>query len=77
VDPHSFRDHLTFSIGFALTRSRDLLRRILQEHAPDDTRQQLAERVLEHLEASGFEVDEAGETLRRKPPAPLHRTPGE
>jgi hypothetical protein len=33
--------------------------------------------VVEHLEASGFQVDEAGEVLRRKPPAPLHRTPGE
>ena len=28
----SFRDQLAFSIGFAVTRSRDLLRRILKEH---------------------------------------------
>jgi hypothetical protein len=66
-----------FSIGLAVTRSRDLLRRLLREHAPDDARQQLAARVVEHLEASGFEVDEAGEALRRKPKARLHRTPGE
>jgi hypothetical protein len=65
------------SIGFALTRSRALLRRILTEHAPDDARQQLAARVLQHLEQSDFQVDEAGETLRRKPKTPLHRTPGE
>ena len=75
MDHRSFRDQLVFSIAFAVTRSRDLLRRILKEHAPDDARQMLAERVVEHLEASGFEVDEAGEALRRKPPAPLHRTP--
>jgi hypothetical protein len=77
VDHRSFRDQLAFSIGFAVTRSRDLLRQILKEHAPDDARRQFAERVLEHLEASGFEVDESGEALRRKPQAPLHRTPGE
>jgi hypothetical protein len=38
---------------------------------------QLAERVVEHLEQSGFEVDEADDTLRRKPLSPLHRAPGE
>jgi hypothetical protein len=47
------------------------------QNAPDDARQHLAERVIEHLEASGFEVDEADEVLRRKPRMPLHRTPGE
>jgi hypothetical protein len=73
VDHRSFRDQLTFSIGFAVTRSRALLRRLLTEHAPDDARQQLAERVVEHLEQSGFQIDEDGQTLRRKPPAPLHR----
>jgi hypothetical protein len=77
VDHRSFRDQLLFSIGFAVTRSRELLRRILKEHAPDDARRQLAERVVEHLEWSGFEVDEADQVLMRKPPAPLHRTAGE
>jgi hypothetical protein len=64
-----------FSIGFAVSRSRDLLRRLAKEHAPDDARQMLAERVVEHLEQSGFEVDEDGQALRLKPSAPLHRTP--
>ena len=77
MDHRSFRDQLAFSIGFAVTRSRDLLRRILKEHAPDDARQMLAQRVVEHLEQAGFEIDEAGEALRRKPRPPLHRTPGE
>jgi hypothetical protein len=77
VDHRSFRDQLVFSIGFAVTRSRALLRRLLTEHACDDARQMLAERVLEHLEQSGFEIDEAGEALRRKPRSPLHQTPGE
>ena len=77
VDHRSLRDQLAFSIGFAVARCRALLRRLLTEHAPDDARQMLAERVVEHLEQSGFEVDEDGEALRRKPPAPLHRTPGE
>jgi hypothetical protein len=36
VDHRSFRDQLVFSIGFAITRSRALLRRLLSEHAPDD-----------------------------------------
>jgi hypothetical protein len=32
MDHRSFRDMLAFSIGFAVTRSRHLLRRILKEH---------------------------------------------
>jgi hypothetical protein len=55
----SFRSQLVFGIGFALTRSPELLRRILREHAPDEARRQLAERVVEHLERSSFEIDEA------------------
>ena len=76
MDHRSFRDQLVFSIGFAITRSRALLRRLLAEHAPDDARQMLAERVVEYLEQSGFEVDEDGQALRKKPPVPLHRTSG-
>jgi len=49
MDHHSFRAQLVFSIGFALSRSRDLLRRLLREHAPDDARRELAERVVKHL----------------------------
>jgi hypothetical protein len=60
-----------------VTRSRGLLRRILKEHAPDGARQMLAARVVEQLELSGFEIDEADQALRRKPMAPLHRTAGE
>ena len=63
MDHRSFRDLLVFSIGFAVTRNRDLLRRILNEHAPDDARQMLAERVLRHLEQSGFEIDEADQVI--------------
>jgi hypothetical protein len=58
VDHRSFRDQLVFSIGFAVSQSRHLLRRLLKEHAPDDARQQLAQRVVRHLEESGFELDE-------------------
>ena len=36
----------------------DMLRRLLREHAPDDARCELAERVVQHLEGSGFELDE-------------------
>jgi hypothetical protein len=49
----SFRAQLVFSIGFALSRSRELLRRLLREHASDDARRELAERVVEQLEGSG------------------------
>jgi hypothetical protein len=37
----------------------------------------LAERVVEHLEQSGFEVDEDGQALRRRPSVSSHRTPAE
>jgi hypothetical protein len=70
VDHRSFQ--LAFSIGFAVTRSRDLLRRILKEHAPDDARQMLAARVVEHLEQSGFEIDEAQQVMRKRPPTRKH-----
>jgi hypothetical protein len=72
VDHRSFRDQLSFSIGFAVTRSRALLRRLLTEHAPDDARQQLAARVVGHLEQSGFEIDEDEQVMRKRPPDPNH-----
>jgi hypothetical protein len=72
VDYHSFRGQLAFSIGFAVSRSRDLLRRLRKEHAADDARQQLAERVVEHLEQSGFEIDEVEQVMRKRPPTPNH-----
>jgi hypothetical protein len=59
---------LTSSIGFAVSCSRNLLRRLFKKHAPDDARQELAERVVEHLEASGFEIDEAGAALKEEAP---------
>jgi hypothetical protein len=72
VDHRSFRAQLAFSIGFAVARSRDLLRRLLKEHVTDDTKQMLAERVVEHLELSGFEIDEAEQVMKKRPPTPGH-----
>jgi hypothetical protein len=63
---------LAFSIGFAVTRSRVLLRRLIKEHAPDDAQQMLAERVVEHLELAGFEIDEAEQVMRKRPPKRDH-----
>lgn len=54
---------------------RTLLRWLLTEHAPDDARQQLAERVVKHLETAGFELDEDGQALRKRPPLPPHGMP--
>ena len=48
MDHRSFRDMLLFSIGFAISRNRDLLRRMLREHITDGPREQLAKRVVEH-----------------------------
>ena len=75
MDHRSFRAQLEFSIGFAISRSRTLLRRILTEHAPDDAKQELAERVVKHLETAGFELDEDGQALRKRPPVPPHGMP--
>jgi hypothetical protein len=72
MDHRSFRDQLAFSIGFAVTRSRGLMRRLLTEHAPDDARQMLAKRVVQHLEQSGFEIDEAEQVMRKRPPSANH-----
>ena len=72
MDHRSFRDQLVFSIGLAVSRSRDLLRRILKEHVTDDARHELAERVVRDLEQSGFELDEEGQALRKRPPTRPH-----
>jgi hypothetical protein len=72
VDHRSFRDMLVSSIGFAISRDRDLLRRLLKEHVTDATREHLAKRVVEHLELSGFEIDEGAQLMRRRPPTHGH-----
>jgi hypothetical protein len=72
VDHRSFRDQLAFSIGFGVTHSRELLRRLLKDHVTDDARAQLAERVVEHLEQAGFEIDEGEQIMRRRPPTRNH-----
>jgi hypothetical protein len=72
MDHRSFRDLLVFSIGLAISQSRDLLRRLLKEHVSDATRQQLAKRVVEHLELSGFEIDDGRQTMTKRPPSHGH-----
>ena len=44
----------------------NMLRRLLKEHVTDDARQQLAKRVVEQLELSGFEIDEQERVMRKK-----------
>ena len=72
MDHRSFRDTLLFSIGFVIARNRALLRRLLKEHVTDDTRHQLARKVVEHLELSGFEIDEERQVMTKKPPTHGH-----
>ena len=38
----------------------------MTEHVTDDTRHRLAEKVVEHLERSGFEIDEQERVMRKK-----------
>jgi hypothetical protein len=72
MDHRSFRDQLTFAVGFEITRHPNLLRRLLKEHVTDDASEQLAKRVLEHLEISGFEIDEGAHTMRTRRPSHGH-----
>jgi hypothetical protein len=65
-DQRSFRDLLLFDIGFAIGRNHSLLRRMLPEHVTDATREQLAQRVVEQLELSGFEIDEGEQIMRKR-----------
>jgi len=37
-----------------------------------EQRQMLAERVMEHLEQTGFEIDEAEQVMRKRPPSANH-----
>jgi hypothetical protein len=43
------------------------MRRILIEHVADDARRMLAKKVIEHLELSGFEIDEGEQIMRKRP----------
>jgi hypothetical protein len=72
MDQQSFRDMLAFSIGFVVAQNRDLLRRILKEHITDDAREQLAKKVIEHLELSGFTIDESSQLMKRRRPPHGH-----
>jgi hypothetical protein len=65
MDHRSFRDQLAFAIGFEITRHPDLLRRILEEHVSDGASQSLAKKVIEHLELSGFTIDEAAQVMTK------------
>jgi hypothetical protein len=51
MDRRFFSGRCAFSFGFAFSSS-DLLRRLLREHLTDDARDQLAQRVVEHLDRS-------------------------
>ena len=62
MEYRSFREMLTSATGFVVQQNRALLRRILKEHAPDDARQMLGKKVVDHLELSGFEIYESGQT---------------
>ena len=45
---------------------------MLKEHVTDDVREQLAKRVVEHLELSGFVIDEAVQVMKQRPPTHGH-----
>jgi hypothetical protein len=72
IDHRSFRDMLLFSIGFAIQTNRPLLRRILKEHVSDDARHQLAKELVEHLELSGFQIDEERQVMTKRRPTHDH-----
>jgi hypothetical protein len=65
-------------MGIVRHRLRDrahpcaLLRRLLKEHVTDDTRERLGKKVVEHLELSGLEIDEAAQIMRKRPPTHGH-----
>jgi hypothetical protein len=46
--------------------------RLFKDHVTDDARQMLADRVVEHLKRSGFEIDEGDQVMRKRPPTPGH-----
>lgn len=54
------REHPRSRARFAISQNRDLLRRLLKEHVTDATSQQLAKRVVEHLELSGLRSTKPG-----------------
>jgi hypothetical protein len=43
-----------------------LLRQFVTEHVSDDARHRLAEKVVAHLELSGFEIDEQQRVIKKR-----------
>lgn len=72
MDHTSLRTQLVFAVGYIAGRSRSLLRRIVKEHTPDDAERMFGERVVAHLEQSGFEIDEGEGTIRKRSPTRPH-----
>jgi hypothetical protein len=56
---------------------KDILARLLREHAPDDARRKLGERALKEPEGSGFELEEQARILHQRSPTPPHSTPNQ
>jgi hypothetical protein len=72
MDQHSFRDQLLLAIGFVIAQNRPLLRGILKQHVSDNERRLLAKKVVEHLELSGFRIDEERQIMTKRPPSHGH-----
>jgi len=66
VGQSSFREQLLSLIGFVIQQNRPLLRRLLNEHAPDDARLLLAKKVIEHLELCGYGFDEERQIMTKR-----------
>lgn len=75
MHPWSFRAQLVFSIGFALSRSRELLRRSFENTPLMTPGASSRSGWSRSLEGSGFELDEQARALRQRPPTPPHSTP--
>jgi hypothetical protein len=65
MDRQSFRD-LLLRHRLCHPAEPPIERRLLKEHIADDAREQLAKKVLEHLDLSGFEIDEERQVMRKR-----------
>ena len=72
MDHSSLRAQLVSAVAYVAGQSRQLLRRIARDHTADDAGPMLGERVVQHLELSGFEINEAEQTIRKRPPTLPH-----
>lgn len=68
VSTLSLRDELVKTIAYALNSNRKFLRAIIKSHTADDESKMAAEKIVQQLKLSGYQVTKGKERRRHSTP---------